>query len=186
MEEKSKILEWITINVLVPICIGFCAGWAVIKIFNIQTYPEKQGVEQTISGYKSQFSDLITEMGSKMEADSSSVDRIINYYILKSFSLYEQVYEFTSEQNLAIKNSDQFKEAAQVMSAIQQWQMEYAERRRRNFLTGGGLAEIYVIEAEQSKQLTDTFARKACQDVLEITPNNKQAQEIINKLYTEK
>ena len=181
-----KILEWITYNVMVPICIGFCIGWVVIKIFNIQTYPEKQGVEQTISGYKSQFSDLISEMGSKMEADSSSTDRILNRYILKSFALYEQVYEFTSEQNLVTKNNGQYQEAAKVMSAIQQWQMEYAERRRKNFLSGGGLAEIYVIEAEQSKQLIDAFTRKVCRDVLEITPNNKQAQEIINKLYTEK
>ena len=181
MNNKNfESIKIIIFCVLIPFCIGFIYGTIAKKQ---EKKNRDREVQEQVAEYTDQFTTIITEMGDKMEEDSN--DRTINTYILKTFDLYEGIYAYTVENNLLYENEEQFQSAYRLMNSIQKWQTD-TERNRKNFLTGGGLAEIYVLEAEQNKKLTDELTLKACKDVLKVDPDNRQAQETIDKLYSNK
>ena len=173
--------KFVILFVLILVCIGLGIGYVGKK--QEKNDQDREAREQ-VNEYYSQFTSIITEMGDKMEEDSS--DRTVNSYILKSFDLYEDVYAYTTKNNLLYENEEQFQNAYKLMSSIYEWQMNHAEKLRKNFLTGSGMAEIYVLEAEQNKKLTDELTLKACKDVLKVDPDNEQAQETLNRLYSNK
>ena len=173
--------KFVILFVLILVCIGLGIGYVGKK--QEKNDQDREAREQ-VNEYYSQFTSIITEMGDKMEEDSS--DRTVNSYILKSFDLYEDVYAYTTKNNLLYENEEQFQNAYKLMSSIYEWQMNHAEKLRKNFLTGSGMAEIYVLEAEQNKMLTDELTLKACKDVLKVDPDNKQAQETLDRLYSNK
>ena len=179
--KNSQSIKIIIFCVLIPFLLGFGAG-TIKKMMEEKSKTE--AAEKQVNEYYSQFTSIITEMGDKMEEDSS--DRTVNSYILKSFDLYEDVYAYTTKNNLLYENEEQFQNAYKLMSSIYEWQMNHAEKLRKNFLTGSGMAEIYVLEAEQNKMLTDELTLKACKAVLKVDPDNQQAIETLDRLYSNK
>ena len=175
--------KFVILFVFILVCIGLGIGYVGKKNEEKQ---KNQTYEKQVNDYYSQFTSIITEMGDKLEEDPASNDRTVNTYILKTFDLYESVYEYTVKNDLLYNDYDQFQISYKLMSSIYEWQMTYAENKRKNFLTGGGLAEIYVLEAEQNKKLTDELTLKACKDVLKVDPDNEQAQETLDRLYSNK
>ena len=175
--KNSDSIKAVIFLVLIPFCIGLGLGY-------IKTKQEDQEVQKQVNEYYSQFTAIITEMGDKMEENPD--DGTVNIYILKSFDLYEDVYAYTVKNNLLYENEEQFQSAYKLMNSIYEWQMNHAEKLRKNVLTGSGLAEIYVLEAEQKKKLTDELTLKACKDVLKVDPDNKEAKETIGRLYSRK
>lgn len=173
--------KFVILFVLILVCIGLGIGYVGKK--QEKNDQDREAREQ-VNEYYSQFTSIITEMGDKMEEDSS--DRTVNSYILKSFDLYEDVYAYTTKNNLLYENEEQFQNAYKLMSSIYEWQMNHAEKLRKNFLTGSGMAEIYVLEAEQNKMLTDELTLKACKAVLKVDPDNQQAIETLDRLYSNK
>ena len=180
--KNSESIKIIIFCVLIPFLLGFGAG-TIKKMMEEKSKTE--AAEKQVNEYYSQFTTIINEMGDKLEEDPASNDRTVNTYILKTFDLYESVYEYTVRNDLLYNDYDRFQSAYKLMNAIQEWQTD-TERNRKNFLTGGGLAEIYVLEAEQNKKLTDELTLKACKDVLKVDPDNKEAQETIDRLYSNK
>jgi hypothetical protein len=175
--------KFVILFVFILVCIGLGIGYVGKKKEekqNVQTY------EKQVNDYYSQFTTIINEMGDKLEEDPASNDHTVNTYILKTFDLYESVYEYTVRNDLLYNDYDRFQSAYKLMSSIYEWQMTHAERNRKNFLTGAGMAEIYVLEAEQNKKLTDELTLKACKDVLKVDPDNEQAQETLDRLYSNK
>lgn len=173
--------KFVILFVFILVCIGLGIGYVGKK--QEKNDQDREAREQ-VNEYYSQFTSIITEMGDKMEEDSS--DRTVNSYILKSFDLYEDVYAYTTKNNLLYENEEQFQNAYKLMSSIYEWQMNHAEKLRKNFLTGSGMAEIYVLEAEQNKMLTDELTLKACKAVLKVDPDNQQAIETLDRLYSNK
>ena len=173
--------KFVILFVIILVCIGLGIGYVGKK--QEKNDQDREAREQ-VNEYYSQFTSIITEMGDKMEEDSS--DRTVNSYILKSFDLYEDVYAYTTKNNLLYENEEQFQNAYKLMSSIYEWQMNHAEKLRKNFLTGSGMAEIYVLEAEQNKMLTDELTLKACKAVLKVDPDNQQAIETLDRLYSNK
>lgn len=182
MNSKTKnVIKVIGLMVILPFCVGLGLGY--IKDKQEKKHLDHE-VQKQVKEYYLQFTTIITEMGNKMEEDPN--DRIINTYILKSFDLYEDIYTYTVKNNILYENEEQFKDAYKLMNSIYEWQMNHAEKLRKNFLTGSGISEIYVIEAEQNKKLTDELTLKACKDVLKVDKNNKEAIETIDRLYSRK
>ena len=179
--KNSDAIKFIIFFVLIPFLLGF--GIGTIKKM-MEEKSKTVVVEKQVNEYYSQFTSIITEMGDEMEKDPS--DRTVNSYILKSFDLYEDVYAYTVKNDLLYENEEQFKNAYKLMNSIYEWQMNHAEKIRKNFLTGTGMSEIYVLEAEQNKKLTDELTLKACKDVLKVDPDNQQAKETIDRLYSSK
>ena len=173
--------KFVILFVFILVCIGLGIGYVGKKQ---EKNDQDQEAREQVNEYYSQFTSIITEMGDKMEEDSS--DRTVNSYILKSFDLYEDVYAYTTKNNLLYENEEQFQNAYKLMSSIYEWQMNHAEKLRKNFLTGSGMAEIYVLEAEQNKMLTDELTLKACKAVLKVDPDNQQAIETLDRLYSNK
>lgn len=179
--KNSDSIKAVIFLVLIPFLLGFGIG-TIMKMMEKKSKTE--AVEKQVNEYYSQFTAIITEMGDKMEENPD--DGTVNIYILKSFDLYEDVYAYTVKNNLLYENEEQFQSAYKLMNSIYEWQMNHAEKLRKNVLTGSGLAEIYVLEAEQKKKLTDELTLKACKDVLKVDPDNKEAKETIGRLYSRK
>ena len=122
-------------------------------------------------------------MDKEQKNDSASVDRTINTYILKTYTLYEKVYTFTVDGDLLNKNPEQFQESIKLMSAINEWQLKMDAQHKTY---ESGFTEINLLESEQYKKLVDEFIVKTCREILNIDPDNKQAKETIDKLYYRK
>jgi hypothetical protein len=177
MSKNLTLIKYVVFFILVPLFIGCGVGW----LMNTITKSKVQDVtiEKQVDDYKSQFNDIIIEMGEKQKTDSS--DHIINTYILKSYYLYEQVYDFTVQEDLLKNNQEQFNRTVRLMNSIYEWQMK-KNLSRKNILFDGGFSDIAIIESKQNNKLMEDLTLKTCKEVLDIDPDNQQALETINKI----
>ena len=179
MNKTLEVIKYVVFFILVPLFVGYGVGW----LLNTTAESKIQDVtiEKQIDDYKTQFNDIIIEMGEKQKTDSS--DRLINAYILKSYYLYEQVYDFTVQEELLKNNEEQFNRAIKLLNSIYEWQMK-KNRSRKNILFDGGFSDIAVIESKQNNKLMEDLTLKVCKEMLDIDPNNQQALETINKIIS--
>ena len=178
MKENVKYAIKATLfYVMIPFLVG--AGLGQFIKYQ-QKKQETKEIAAVVEGYSTQFTDLTYELECRQEADSSaSRDQLINEYLLRTFSLYEQTYRCVVENKLLEKkNQKTFNQAMDLLHDIYRWQLE-KEKYRESFLSGMGLSQMYVIEAEQMKRLTDAYTVLTCDEVLEIDPGNQDARRVI-------
>ena len=175
----NKTFKTILIYVILPALIGF-AGAA--GMYAYADYEEKTEISEKLTDYTERFVNLITDLEMKQKADTTG-DRILNTYILRTFGLHQEVYRYTVEKRLLDKDDALFQTSLQVMKAIHNWQMT-TEKSRQNLLSGMGLSELYVIEMEEQKTLIDDYTVQTCKEVLKIDPANKQAEETLRNVYS--
>ena len=175
---KPKIIKIIRaelLYVIIPLCIGFGLNWIVKRSAESKFQKE---VSQELTDFTDRFTNLVTGFG--MDKDGGT-DQTVNAYILRTFALHQQVYRYTVEKRLLDNDLGLYNQAVDLLKAIQNWQ-ELQDRTRQDFLSGMGLAQVYVIESENYSSLVDEYSLKTCIDVLKIDPDNKQAQETIKKI----
>ena len=177
MNKNLTLIKYVVFFILIPFLIGYGAG--LILKNTSKSKVQDVTIEKQVDDYKSQFNDIIIEMGEKQKTDSS--DHIINTYILESYYLYEQVYDFTVQENLLKNNQEQFNRAVRLMNSIYKWQMK-KNLSRKNILFDGGFSDIAIIESKQNNKLMEDLTLKTCKEVLDIDPDNQQALETIKKI----
>lgn len=175
----NKTLKTILIYVVIPIALSLAA---VQVMWVVKTNQEKKEVKEKLSDFSERLDLLTGHFDWKAEQDSTKRDRLINEYVLRTYGLHQEVYRYTVEKRILDLDDDLYRDATQVMESIYNWQ-RLTESTRQNFLSGMGLADIYVIETSEYASLTDELTIKACKEVLKINPGNKQAEETLNNAY---
>lgn len=149
----------------------------------IKVNQEKDRIRTEFTGSLDNYEERLS--GLELELQTSEVstdDKEVNIYILKSYALFEEIYEQTRQQKILTLDNELFRRAAGLMSDILMSQLEL-EKSRKSFISGMGLSQIYVIESQKNKQFTDLLVSDACAEVLKIDPGNPDAKEALDRLW---
>ena len=175
MNRKHKILYFVAAILGALLLAG--AGYLIkVKQEKDRIRTEFTG---SLDGYEERLSGLNQELQS---GEVSTDDKEVNIYILKSYALFEEIYEQTQRQRILTLDSDLFRRAAGLMSDILTSQLKL-EKSRKSYISGMGLSQIYVIEAQKNKQFTDLLVSEASAEVLKIDPGNPDAKEALDRLW---
>ena len=178
-------------NFIIGIAIAFLgvALGGVIS-YAIDRAQEKKTINDTSSAltdYSERFDNLKLAMDREMKStkvdSTKNADSAINEFILMTFSIYEQAYRLVPEKRLLDKKDKAlFNDVLKLLETIQDTQRQ-ADKSRKNFLSGMGLTQVFVIEAKQYSILIDDYAIDTMKEVLKIDPNNQQAQKQLDQIY---
>ena len=175
----SRLILDVILPTLLPIAFGFAVGYGIRKYAE---YQDKQKTISIIQDYSDRFDNLSKELD-LLDVTKEDYDGKISDFILRTFSIYEQAYRLVPEKRLLDKKDKKpFNDVLKLMEEIQTSQRK-ADRNRQNFLSGMGLAQVFVIEAEQYEILVNDYAIDTMKEVLKIDPNNQQAQKQLDQLY---
>jgi len=176
MNWKQKILYYVVIPILAALLLTG-AGYL------IKVKQEKDRIRTEFTGSLDRYEEILSGLNQELHTGEVSTDeKEVNIYILKSYALFEEIYDQTKQQRILMLDSDLFQRAAGLMSDILMSQLEL-EKSRKNFISGMGLSQIYVIEAQKNKLFTDCLVSEACAEVLKIDPSNPEAKEALDQLW---
>lgn len=179
LSTRRLILD-VILPAILPIAFGFAVGYGIRKYAE---YQDKQKTISIIQDYSDRFDNLSKELD-LLDVTNEDYDGKISDFILRTFSIYEQSYRLVPEKRLLDKKDKKpFNDVLKLMEEIQTSQRK-ADRNRQNFLSGLGLAQVFVIEAEQYEILVNDYAIDTMKEVLKIDPNNQQAQKQLEKIYS--
>lgn len=171
MNWKQKILYFVVIPILVALLL---TGAGLIKVKQ-----EKDRIRTEFTGSLDRYEEILSGLELELRTSEVSADeKEVNIYILKSYALFEEIYDQTQQQRILALDNELFRRAAGLMSDILMSQLEL-EKSRKNFISGMGLSQIYVIEAQKNKLFTDCLVSEACMDALEIDPGNQNVRKVL-------
>lgn len=172
MNWKQKILYYVVIPILGSLLLTG-AGYL------IKVKQEKDRIRTEFTGSLDRYEEILSGLNQELHSgEVSADDKEVNIYILKSYALFEEIYDQTQQQRILTLDNELFRRAAGLMSDILTSQLEL-EKSRKNFISGMGLSQIYVIEAQKNKLFTDCLVAEACMDALEIDPTNQNARKVL-------
>lgn len=175
MNPKRKILYYVAAVLGALLIAG--AGYF------IKVNQEKEQIRTEFTGSLDSYEERLSGLNQELNAgDHIDPDKEVNTYILKSYALFEEIYENTQRQKILTLDGELFRRAAGLMGDILTSQLEL-EKSRKSYISGMGLAPIYVIEAQKNKEFTDLIVSGACVEVLKIDPTNPNAKEAFDRLW---
>ena len=149
----------------------------------IKVNQEKDRIRTEFTGSLDRYEEKLSGLNQELQSgEVSTDDKEVNIYILKSYALFEEIYDQTKRQRILTLDSELFRRAAGLMSDILTSQLEL-EKSRKNFISGMGLSQIYVIEAQKNKLFTDCLVSEASAEVLKIDPGNPDAKEALDQFW---
>lgn len=166
MKENVKYAIKTTLfYVVIPFLVGV-GGGQLIK--HQQKRQETKEIVSILEDFTEQKTNL--EMTFQVEGKTDE-------YLLRTYALYESIYQFTRERNLLADHKEEFQQACDIMNDIYKSQLDVY--RGADPLTAVGLKSIFTQESEQNKTLMDMLTAVTCQEVLEIDPGNQDARRVI-------
>lgn len=175
MNRKRKILCYVAGILMALLLAG--AGYF------IKVNQEKNRIRTEFTGSLDSYEERLSGLELELRAgEVSTDDKEVNTYILKSYALFEEIYDQTQQQRILTLDNELFRRAAGLMSDILTSQLEL-EKTRKNYVSGMGLAQIYVIESQQNKLFTDLLVADASAEVLKIDPANPDAKKALDQLW---
>ena len=178
-ETYSYAIKYILFYVVIPFLIGFGIGH-IIKAEKEKA--EQKSIQLSVGKFNWEYVDLGMDLNSKtvkldpaVDTDQQQIDHLIADYILKSHTLFEEVYKFSRDKNLLTKDFETYKKCLTLMNSIYDSQLE-AYGKVHNIFSVGMASSIFIIECEQTSAMTNEMTSVACEEILKIDPTNQQAR----------
>lgn len=168
---KSDIkyfLKTLLFYAVIPFLVGVGLGKLVKHQQNKQ---ETKEIISILEDFTKQETDL--EMTFHVEAKTDE-------YLLRTYALYESIYQFTRERNLLADHREEFHRACDIMNDI--YKSQLSMYRGADPLTAAGLKSIFTLESEHNKKMMDMLTAVTCQETLEIDPGNLEARKTLNQI----
>ena len=170
--------------------IGFMIGWGIGElIHSSQKKQEKQEIQVTVDNFTHRYADLCLDLNSKsVKMDTLETDykrnqaNLINTFILDSYALYSEIYNYVEEKDLLEKDINEFEQCYTLMESIKGSQMEAYKKMDILYSITGPSSSVFISEAEMSSVMAMNLTRKTCEEVLKIDPNNQKAIETLRSL----
>lgn len=178
------------IKTLLLAIIGFLTGWGIGHLIKAdQKKQEKMEIQVTVDNFTHRYTDLCLDLNSKsVKMDTLATDykrnqaNLINTFILDSYALYSEIYNYVEEKDLLEKDIKVYEQCYTLMESIKGSQMEAYRKMDFLYSITGPSSSVFVSEAEMSSVMATNLTRKTCEEVLKIDPTNQQAIEILSKL----
>lgn len=170
--------------------VGFMAGWGIGELINAdQKKQEKMEIRVTVDNFTHRYTNLCLDLNSKsVKMDTLETDykrnqaNLINTFILDSYALYSEIYNYVEEKDLLEKDINVYEQCYTLMESIKGSQMEAYRKMDILYSITGPSSSVFVSEAEMSSVMATNLTRKTCEEVLKIDPSNQQAIETLSKL----
>lgn len=178
------------IKTLVLVIIGFSVGYGLGELIKAdQRKKEKVEIKMTLDRFTHRYTELTLELNSKtvkldtaVTANKQTVDNLINEYIIQTHTLYEEIYQFTKNEELLTKDIKTYERAYSLLGNIYKSQQEAYNSMYSIFSKAGIASTIFVIESKQNLEMSNELTMVTCEDILRVDPGNRQAIETLNKL----
>jgi len=170
--------------------VGFMAGWGIGELINSsQKKQEKWEIHVTVDNFTHRYTDLCLDLNSKsVKMDTLETDykrnqaNLINTFILDSYALYSEIYNYAKEKNLLEKDINEYEQCFTLMGSIKGSQMEAYRKMDILYSITGPSTSVFVSEAEMSSEMATNLTRKTCEDILKIDPSNQKAIETLSSI----
>ncbi len=178
------------IKTLLLAIVGFLAGYGLGKLIKAdQKKQEKMEIQVTVDNFTHRYTDLCLDLNSKsVKMDTLETDykrnqaNLINTFILDSYALYSEIYNYVEEKDLLEKDIKEFEQCFTLMESIKGTQMEAYQKMDILYSITSPSSSVFISEAEMSSVMATNLTRKTCEDILKIDPNNQKAIETLSRL----
>lgn len=177
--------------ITIILCIvGFIVGWYIGELIQAdQKKQEKREIQVTVDNFTHRYTDLCLDLNSKsVKMDTLETDykrnqaNLINTFILDSYALYSEIYNYVKEKDLLEKDIKEFEQCYTVMESIKGSQMEAYQKMDILYSITGPSTSVFVSESEMSSEMATNLTRKTCEDILKIDPSNQKAIETLSSI----
>ena len=170
----KQILKTFVFIVLIPILCGWAAGRLVgIAIQNSMEKKEVKEVVQSLDDFSKRAADL------KKDYDIAATTPA--EYIIKSYALFEMIYEFTMDKRLLYTHQEQFYRSCYLMHDIYDSQQKASQDV--DMFTVADVGSVFVVEMEKYSHLMEALTVVTYEETLKMDPGNQQALDTLNKIY---
>lgn len=178
------------IKTLLLAIIGFLAGYGLGELIKAdQKKQEKMEIQVTVDNFTHRYTDLCLDLNSKsVKMDTLETDykrnqaNLINTFILDSYALYSEIYNYVEEKNLLEKDIKEYEQCFTVMESIKGSQMEAYKKMDILYSITGPSSSVFLSEAEMSSEMAKNLTKKTCEDILKIDPSNQKAIETLSSI----
>lgn len=181
----NNIVNYISI-LIVCLCIGYIVR---IVIKNENAKREEWIIKIALNNYLQRHTDLTLELNSKTVkldfsniSDKQKVNNLLSEYILNTYALYEELYQFILENELIIKNIEKYEFAYSILYGIYESQTQAYKSIDDILLKSSITPSIFITESKHNLEISEKLTKVVCEDVLKIDPANKDAIETLVKL----
>ena len=177
--------------ITIILCIvGFIVGWYIGELIQAdQKKQEKREIQVTVDNFTHRYTDLCLDLNSKsVKMDTLETDykrnqaNLINTFILDSYALYSEIYNYVEEKDLLEKDINEFEQCYTLMESIKGSQMEAYQKMDILYSITGPSTSVFVSESEMSSEMATNLTRKTCEDILKIDPSNQKVIETLSSL----
>lgn len=170
--------------------VGFMIGWGIGELIHSdQKKQEKREIRVTVDNFTHRYTNLCLDLNSKsVKMDTLETDykrnqaNLINTFILDSYALYSEIYNYVEEKDLLEKDIKVYEQCYTLMESIKGSQMEAYKKMDTLYSITSPSSSVFVSEAEMSSVMATNLTRKTCEEILKIDPSNQQAIETLSKL----
>lgn len=178
------------IKTLLLAIVGFLAGYGLGELIKAdKKKQEKMEIQVTVDNFTHRYTDLCLDLNSKsVKLDTLETDykrnqaNLINTFILDSYALYSEIYNYAEEKNLLEKDIKEYEQCFTVMESIKGSQMEAYKKMDILYSITGPSSSVFLSEAEMSSEMEKNLTKKTCEEALKIDPNNQAAIETLSRL----
>lgn len=178
------------ITIILIAIVSFLAGYGTVKLIKAdQKKQEEMEIKVSVSNFTHRYADLCLDLNSKsVKMDTLETDykrnhaNLINTFILDSYALYSEIYNYAEEKDLLEKDIKKFEQCYTLMESIKEAQMEAYKKMDILYSITGPSSSVFVSESEMSSVMATNLTKKTCEDILKIDPSNQKAIETLSKL----
>jgi hypothetical protein len=178
------------ITIILIAIVSFLAGYGTVELIKVdQKKQEKMETQVTVDNFTHRYADLCLDLNSKsVKMDTLETDykrnqaNLINTFILDSYALYSEIYNYVEEKDLLEKDINEFEQCYTLMESIKGSQMEAYKKMDILYSITGPSSSVFVSESEMNSVMVTNLTRKTCEEVLKIDPNNQKAIETLRSL----
>jgi hypothetical protein len=178
------------IKTLLLATIGFLTGWGIGELIKAdQKKQEKMEIQVTVDNFTHRYTDLCLDLNAKsVKLDTLATDykrnqaNLINTFILDSYALYSEIYNYAEEKDLLEKDIKKYEQCYTLMESIKEAQIEAHQKMDILYSITGPSTSVFVSESEMSSEMATNLTKKTCEELLEIDPNNQKVIETLSRL----